>query len=192
MAEKSIKYKEVLEKLANEFITNMKSNLLFAMRARASEVGAKVKPFASTLQQEMDMQIGDDFVLITLPYYATFIEHGVKGRDKTYPSASKSKFKFRDKMPPTRVFTGASGWIARRGIIDRGEIRKKTGKKGKDLSKAVISANKSLAFVIARSIQRKGIPGYHFIEDTMNSGIIDKMVEVLAEHTKKEIIVKIA
>jgi hypothetical protein len=182
-------YEQIISKYANELVEQMKSNLLAAMRMRASEVGGRA-PFASTLQQEILVEVQPDAVLITMPFYAMFIEHGVKGAKSTYPESKESKFKFRDKMPPTRVFSGAQGWISQRGIVDKGEFRSK-GLSGRRLKSAVIKANKSLAFVIARSIRDKGIKGYHFIDKAMRSDVLDNLVEALANNTQEQIITRI-
>lgn len=181
---------EILSQYANELVGEMKTNLLASMRMRASEVGG-IQPHASTLQQMMTIELRTDAVFIRMPFYAIFIEEGVKGAKSTYDESKDSSYRFKDKMPPTRVFSGAGGWIARRGLIDRRTIRERTGKKGKDLKDAVVKENKRLAFAIAKSIREKGIKGYHFIDKAMRSDMLDKLVSTLAEQTEKEIVTRI-
>jgi hypothetical protein len=180
---------QILTRYANELVSLMKNNLLASMRMRASEVGGR-PPFASTLQQSIIVEVKDDAVLITMPFYAMFIEEGVKGAKSSYDESRNSKFKFRDKMPPTRVFSGPQGWISQRGIIDRASFRA-MGLSGKKLKNAVIKENKRLAFAIAKSIKDKGIKGYHFIDKAMRSDVLDKLVEALARNTEEQIITRI-
>jgi len=172
---------ELMNKIAEEVIAQMKHNLLMAMRNRANEVGGQVPPFSSILQQEFDVDITGNLIIIKMPYYTSFINEGVKGNESTYSESRNSPYQFRDKMPPTSVFAGKTGWIAQRGLIDRSLIRKKTNKKGKALNKAVIKENKRLSFAIAKSIQKKGIKGYHFIEKTFENKNIDKLLSKLLD-----------
>ena len=187
-------YKEVLEIYANQLIGLMKKNLITAMLNRQREArGGVVVPPTSELEKSIIVDVGSNYVLITMDYYGRFINEGVRGNESSYDSARNSPYSFKSKMPPTSVFSGNTGWIARKGLIDRGDVRRKTGAKTKkQLKKAMIEANKSLAWRIAKSIQKKGIPGYHFIDAALQSDLLEKIVDVLAEHTKKEIIVKIA
>lgn len=78
--------------------------------------------------------------------YGAYQDKGVKGKLSTYASASKSPFKFKNKMPPSKVF---EKWIKQRGI------------KGRD-NKGRFISNKTLTYLIARSIYRKGIKGSMF------------------------------
>jgi hypothetical protein len=192
--EGKINYKEVLEIYANQLIGLMKKNLIAAMLNRQREArGGVVVPPTSELEKSIIVDVGSNYVLITMDYYGRFINEGVRGNESSYDNARNSPYSFKSKMPPTSVFSGKTGWIAQKGLIDRGDIRRKTGAKTKkQLNKAMIEANKSLAWRIAKSIQKKGIPGYHFIDAALQSDLLEKIVDVLAEHTKKEIIVKIA
>ena len=180
------KIAEILNRYAELIVDEMRNNLLTAMRARASEVGG-IQPHASTLAQEMLFKVIDNVIVIEIPQYGIYIEEGVKGAKKTYRESAKSPFQFKDKMPPTSVFSGKFGWISQRGLIDKAKLRKKHKTK-KQLREAVINENKRLAFAIAKSIRDKGIKGYHFIQQTLNSNIIDAMVSELADNTSKEII----
>ncbi len=102
--------------------------------------------------------------------YGVFIDKGVKGSDSFYPQSKNSPFQFSSKMPPTKVFSGAQGWISRKAIIDRGEVRAKTGLTKKLLSQQVNKLNRRLAYVIAKSVKEKGIKAYHF-SDVLNNYI---------------------
>lgn len=141
--------------------------LVMEMKKRDAEVGGRGQS-SMTLAQSIAAVMRATAVSIEAGIgfddYGLYVDKGVRGAKSTYPESAKSPFKFRDKMPPTSVFSGASGWIAKKGIIDRGAVRNKTGLKGKQLSKAVQSMNKRLAYAIARSVREKGIKAYHFTD----------------------------
>jgi len=80
--------------------------------------------------------------------YAAFIDKGVNGTQKD----RKSPYTFR-KQPPSSVFVN---WIKQKGIKLRDE-------KGR-FKKQSESNIKSAAFLIARSVKRKGIVGLRFYE----------------------------
>lgn len=69
--------------------------------------------------------------------HGEFVDQGVSGTQKKYDTP----FSFTTKMPPPKVI---EAWISQKGIKGR-------DKKGKFIS------NKSLSFVIAQSIKRKGM-----------------------------------
>ena len=83
--------------------------------------------------------------------YAAFVNKGVSGTKgtRTYIDADgkrkRSPFKFK-KQPPSSVI---EGWVKRKGIKGR-------DKKGRFITR------KSLSFLIARSIKKKGIPAASF------------------------------
>ena len=83
--------------------------------------------------------------------YAAFVNKGVSGTKgtRTYIDADgkrkQSPFKFK-KQPPSSVI---EGWVKRKGIKGR-------DKKGRFITR------KSFAFIIAKSIKRKGIPAASF------------------------------
>ena len=172
---------ELMNKIAEEVIAQMKHNLLMAMRNRANEVGGQVPPFSSILQQEFDVDITGNLIIIKMPYYTPFINEGVKGNESTYTESQNSPYQFRDKTPPFYVFAGAKGWISQRGLIDRAKYRKLAGGNKEKLKELVINANIRLSFAIAKSIQKKGIKGYHFIEKTFESKNIDRLLSKLLD-----------
>jgi len=74
---------------------------------------------------------------ITMPLYGFFVDKGVSGTEKKYDTP----YSYKDKMPPPSKL---DKWIVRKGI----------GRKGK--GKGKFTSRKSLQFLIARSIFRKG------------------------------------
>ena len=158
------------------------------MRARDAEVGGKGHISLSLVQSIQQFIAILPYVIefgVTMDSYGVFVDKGVKGAETTYPESRNSPFQFKSKMPPTKVFSGAGGWIARKGIIDRGEVARKTGKSGKALTQAVIALNKSLAFLIARSIRKKGIKAYHFTDVLFNEQDIDNLMRMISDKIVK-------
>ena len=95
--------------------------------------------------------------------YGKFVDKGVSGTDnkrsyKDYLGKTKpSPYKYQSKQPPTSII---EKWIKARGI--RGRVNKdwkSAGNKGGRFIK-----DKSLAFLIARSIKEKGIKGISFFQ----------------------------
>ena len=94
---------------------------------------------ANTLDSELEVYRSGNFRLgFQLGDYGEFVDKGVSGKKKKY----KTPFSFKTKQPPSRVF---ERWIKIRGI------------KGRDQKTGRFISNKSLSFLIARSIYNKGL-----------------------------------
>jgi hypothetical protein len=93
--------------------------------------------------------------------YGTFVDKGVSGTDvrrsfKDYKGKTiSSPYKYTTKQPPSRVL---DKWIVKKGIAPRDE-------KGRFMSR------KSISFLIARSIKRKGIQGISFFQRPLQLGL---------------------
>tara|TARA_R100001463_G_scaffold25730_4_gene60753 strand:- start:184 stop:711 length:528 start_codon:yes stop_codon:yes gene_type:complete len=93
--------------------------------------------------------------------YGTFVDKGVSGTDvrrsfKDYKGKTiSSPYKYTTKQPPSRVL---DKWIVKKGIAPRDE-------KGRFMSR------KSISFLIARSIKRKGIQGISFFQRPLMLGL---------------------
>ena len=102
--------------------------------------------------------------LITIKFkmaaYGKFIDKGVSGTEKERSfkdfkgKTLKSPFRY-TKQPPSRVL---DKWIVKKGIAPRDE-------KGRFMSR------KSISFLIARSIKRKGIQGISFFQKPLMLGL---------------------
>lgn len=98
--------------------------------------------------------------------YAAFVNKGVSGTKgtRTYIDADgkrkRSPFKFK-KQPPSHVI---EGWIKRKGLKGRSRGTKYKLKDGTIKSRGAgrFITRKSFAFIIARSIKKKGIPAASF------------------------------
>ena len=93
--------------------------------------------------------------------YGTFVDKGVSGTEvkrsfKDYKGRTiSSPYKYTTKQPPSRVL---DKWIVKKGIAPRDE-------KGRFMSR------KSISFLIARSIKRKGIQGISFFQKPLMLGL---------------------
>ena len=93
--------------------------------------------------------------------YGTFVDKGVSGTNKKrsfkdYKGRTiSSPYKYTSKQPPSRVL---DKWIVKKGIAPRDE-------KGRFMSR------KSISFLIARSIKRKGIQGISFFQKPLMLGL---------------------
>ena len=93
--------------------------------------------------------------------YGTFVGKGVSGTEvkrsfKDYKGRTiSSPYKYTTKQPPSRVL---DKWIVKKGIAPRDE-------KGRFMSR------KSISFLIARSIKRKGIQGISFFQKPLMLGL---------------------
>ena len=93
--------------------------------------------------------------------YGQFVDKGVSGTDKkrSYKDFKgktlKSPFKYTTKQPPSRVL---DKWIVKKGIAPRDA-------KGRFMSR------KSISFLIARSIKKKGIQGISFFQKPLMIGM---------------------
>ncbi len=98
--------------------------------------------------------------------YAAFVNKGVSGTkgSRTYidkdGKRKRSPFRFK-KQPPSNVI---EGWVRQKGIQGRSKGTKYKLKDGtvKTSGAGRFMKRKSLAFVIARSIKKKGIPAASF------------------------------
>tara|TARA_R100000664_G_C2684568_1_gene91148 strand:+ start:103 stop:633 length:531 start_codon:yes stop_codon:yes gene_type:complete len=93
--------------------------------------------------------------------YGTFVDKGVSGNKqpqsyKDYKGKTKSSpYQYTTKQPPSKAL---DKWIVRRGIAPRDE-------QGRFISR------KSIAFLIARSIKKKGIKSTSFFQRPLELGL---------------------
>ena len=102
--------------------------------------------------------------------YGKFQDQGVKGTKSNYLENKNSRFSYRSSMPNPAIF---EGYIKRKGIKGR-------DKKGRFIT------NKSLQFLIARSIFQKGIKASMFFTKPFNQAF-DKLPTELQENFVKDI-----
>ena len=109
--------------------------------------------------------------------YGTFVDKGVSGTDvrrsfKDYKGKTiSSPYKYTNKQPSSRVL---DKWIVKKGIAPR-------DKEGKFLSR------KSITFLIARSIGKKGIKSISFFQKPLGLGL-KQFGSDLLKNVKEDII----
>ena len=148
---------EALERYLNSFgkqvVNRAKGNL------------QKKKGGGTNLEKSLSFKVitdADGFsVQFFMDSYGTFVDKGVSGTDvrrsfKDYKGRTiSSPYKYTTKQPPSRVL---DKWIVKKGIAPRDE-------KGRFMSR------KSISFLIARSIKKKGIQGISFFQKPLMLGL---------------------
>ena len=160
-------FNKILEKYAKYVIQQARTNLT---------KGGKRGTYNSSknLYNSLDYKIEGTKVTFESLKYGPFIDQGVRGKNHDYAESKSSPFKFKDKMPPAKAF---DKWVVRKGIAPRD----KSGK-FKKRSVSSVGFKKSLTFLIARSIQSKGIRATMFFTKPFEKGIdkySDEMIEAL-------------
>jgi len=148
---------EALERYLNSFgkqvVNRAKGNL------------QKAKGGNTNLEKSLSFKVitsADGFsIQFYMDSYGTFVDKGVSGTNKKrsfkdYKGRTiSSPYKYTSKQPPSRVL---DKWIVKKGIAPRDE-------KGRFMSR------KSISFLIARSIKRKGIQGISFFQKPLMLGL---------------------
>jgi hypothetical protein len=159
-------FKKALENYAEFVINKSRQNL-----AKGGRFGTHNK--SGVLSKSLEYIIKDNKVSFLSEKYGEFLDKGVKGSKSTYPESSASPFRYRDKMPPPSAF---DKWSIKSGIAPRDS-------KGKFIKR------KSLNYIIANSIFRKGIRASLFFtkpfeealplfEDEMLEGFLNDNLEI--------------
>ena len=117
--------------------------------------------------------------VLLMDNYWQFIEFGVDGTEKS--QGSKFKFKSGGKPIPQSAMLN---------FIDKRDIRVKlkTGLKGKTKTLAIEKQNKSLAFLLGRSIKKHGIKPRPFRNEIITPELKKELYDGLREIYKQEII----
>jgi len=147
---------EALERYLNSFgkqiVKQAKENL-----SAADKKGA----LANSIDFFVVKKGGSITVRFKMNSYGAFVDKGVSGTKtkrsyKDYKGKSKSSpFKYKAKQPPSGII---EKWIKRKGLKGR-------DKKGRFIT------HKSLSFLIARSIKKKGIQGISFFQKPLMLGM---------------------
>ena len=103
--------------------------------------------------------------------YGKFQDQGVKGTKSNYTENKKSPFSFKSKMPPPKAF---KDFIKRKGI------------KGRDKKTGRFITDKSLQYLIARSVFQKGIKASMFFTKPFNQAY-EKLPQELQENFVRDI-----
>ena len=165
-------FKKAIEKYAKYVIQQSRSNL------------TKGKTNASKqLYNSLGYRIQGSKVSFESEKYGQYLDQGVRGKNSYYAdkATASSPFKYKNKMPPPSAF---DKWVIKKGIAPR----TKSGK-FKKRSISSVGFRKSLTFLIAKSIQSKGIratlfftkpfeAGFEKYSDEMILGLINDNIEL--------------
>ncbi len=138
------KFEEALEKYAKYVIQQSRANLT-----------RKGQKSSGKLYQSLGYKIQGSKVKFESEEYGVYQDQGVRGAKSTYSESSKSPFRYTSKMPPSRVF---DKWTVKKGIAPRDA-------KGRFINR------KSLNYLIARSIYKKGIRATMFFTKPFERGL---------------------
>jgi len=162
-------FNKILEKYAKYVIQQARTNLT---------KGGKRGTYNSSknLYNSLDYKINGTRVTFKSLEYGKFLDKGVRGKNSYYADSAtaSSPYKYGNKIPPPQAF---DKWIIKKGIAPR----TKSGK-FKKRSISSVGFKKSLSFLIAKSIQSKGIRATMFFTKPFEAGIdkySDEMIEAI-------------
>ena len=137
-------FRKALDKYAKYVIQQSRSNL--------TRKGNKA---SGKLYESLGYKIQGSKVKFESEEYGVYQDRGVRGAKSTYSESSKSPFRYTSKMPPSSVF---DKWTVKKGIAPRDE-------QGRFINR------KSLNYLIARSIYKKGIRATMFFTKPFERGL---------------------
>jgi len=169
--------KMALEKAAKEVVRQAKLNLGATQtiiqndgKAKRKRIDASGNLRNSLRASEIESVNGELTIGILMDYYGKFIDKGVSGTQ--YQTPQESPYSFKNEGVSPEMQYSIFQWMRTKRI----RLRDVSGKfkKGRITQKSY----ESLAYVIARSVKRKGINQTHFITNPFN--LMDKQLpEVL-------------
>lgn len=123
---------------------------------------------SSKLRQSISLTIGERTVELSLEDYYKYIDVGVSGTRKAYPTL----FKYTNKMPPVSAL---KNYIATKGISIKGYSDKKRSARKSIRAKKNNPLDRA-AFAMAKSIQLYGIKPTYFYSDVVNEKRFKQLV----------------
>tara|TARA_R100001440_G_scaffold24719_1_gene40148 strand:- start:675 stop:1163 length:489 start_codon:yes stop_codon:yes gene_type:complete len=141
-------FEKALKKYADFVVKKSQQNL-----SKGGKFGSYNK--SGALSKSLDYKINKGKVTFRGLKYGEYLDQGVKGAKSTYPESSTSPFRYRNLRPPASVF---DKWTIKSSIAPR-------DKKGRFLKR------KSLNYIIANSIFKKGIRATMFFTKPFERGL---------------------
>lgn len=114
--------------------------------------------------------------------YYDYVNKGVQGKDSGTPN---SPYKFKTRTPATNgpMVKAIEGWVKRQGIVSSRETARTsvsaTARKRKAVSE--LSPTRQTAWLIARSIKRKGLKQTGFFDNAVEQYFGDLFYQTMAE-----------
>lgn len=162
------KYQQALDKYAKYVIQQSRSNLT-----------KKGNSASGALYKSLGYDISEDSITFIGEKYGLYQDQGVKGKNAHYSSSASSPFRFGTGTgPEDGLRKGIAKWIKQKGI--RGRVNKdwkSAGKKG-----GQFISNKSLTFLISRSIYDKGLRATLFFTKPFEAGLVKYGDEIAAAY----------
>ena len=163
---------EELKTFGDKVVRNARISL-----AKRKRYGNDTKALSKSLDYEVKVHKQSFSMTFSMEEYGSYLDQGVSGTKKRY----NTRFSYKRKGPPIRVI---ESWIGRNGVKGR-------NKKGRFIT------NRSLAFLISRSIKEKGIKPTEFFTKAFNNAfkkLPDELIEAYGlevedfiEHTLNEL-----
>lgn len=154
------KYEDALNKYAKYVIQQSRSNLT-----------KKGNSASGALYKSLGYEVTEDSISFTGESYGSFQDQGVKGKNAYYSASASSPFKFGTGTGPKGGLTkGIAKWIKQKGI------------KGRDKKTGRFITDKSLTFLISRSIYDKGIRATLFFTKPFEAGLVKYGDEIAAAY----------
>jgi hypothetical protein len=124
---------------------------------------------------------------LVLDYYK-FVDQGVRGRDTSFPESRNSPFRYTTKMPPPTVI---QSWLKQnRGKGTTSDVRKYGAEGVESKSIKTNISDKTLSFLIARSIQKRGLKATGFWTKAWNDTFKD-FEEKMAQALGNDIVIEL-
>ena len=154
------KYEDALNKYAKYVIQQSRSNLT-----------KKGNSASGDLYKSLGYEVTEDSISFTGESYGSFQDQGVKGKNAYYSASASSPFKFGTGTGQKYgLRRGIAKWIKQKGIRGRD---KKTGR---------FITDKSLTFLISRSIYDKGLRATLFFTKPFEAGLVKYGDEIAAAY----------
>ena len=154
------KYEDALNKYAKYVIQQSRSNLT-----------KKGNSASGALYKSLGYEVTEDSISFTGESYGSFQDQGVKGKNAYYSASASSPFKFGTGTGQKYgLRRGIAKWIKQKGIRGRD---KKTGR---------FITDKSLTFLISRSIYDKGLRATLFFTKPFEAGLVKYGDEIAAAY----------
>ena len=162
-------------KPSNDLVIKWVQDLIKVTKDRLQRSGINASNQLSQSISIVPIDLSDDKLTIGIEMagYWKFVDLGVKGA-KSSERASNSPFQYRQKMPPRQML---EQWIAFKAIPLEGRDKQ--------------AANRSLAFLIARSIRDKGVKATRFFSDSLTEDKMKVLTESIADTLSKQIAIAI-
>jgi hypothetical protein len=168
-------------------VVSQSKEALYNAKGNSTNLGDSIR--AEVVYSEVEEKISIMFYMLD---YGTYVNQGVAGNEaaasQTYTNwrgeVVNSDFAYSDKMPPVAVI---EEWVKKKGIKGRKSLKKyRKNKTGTIKGAGQFITNKSLAFAISKSIQKKGIKSTSFFTKPFGS-LYSELKEGIAPILKNKI-----